>query len=176
MRISETSLGGLCLVEADEVKDERGGFVRTFCAASFIENGLELPVCQFSISKNTRRYTLRGMHFQASPAAEIKLVRCISGAIFDVAIDLREDSPTFRQWFGVELNEENNKALYIPEGFAHGFLTLRDHSHVAYQMNVPYQPEFARAVRWNDRAFKIDWPFKPEVMSSKDQLINDFTW
>lgn len=133
-------------------------------------------VRQCSLSRNVSRGTLRGMHYQAPPHGECKLVRCSRGAIFDVAVDLRPESPTFRRWYGIELSDENDTMLYIPEGFAHGFLTLTDSSEVLYQISVAYAPDHARGVRWNDAAFAIAWPEQPRVLSERDRSFPDFTW
>jgi len=154
--------------------DERGGFARSWCKQEFQNQGLNGNLVQCSISRNTRKGTLRGMHYQATPFAETKLVRCTAGAIYDVALDLREQSSTFRQWFGVTLSAENRQSLYIPEGCAHGFLTLTDESEVLYQISEFYHPESSRGVRWDDPAFRIVWPGKVEVISQRDRNYADF--
>jgi dTDP-4-dehydrorhamnose 3,5-epimerase len=172
----ETGLERLVVVESIERVDERGSFIRTFDADQWHEEGLASRVVQCSLSRNTRRRTLRGMHYQELPHGEAKLVRCSRGAIFDVAVDLRRDSPTFRRWFGIELTESNGRMLHIPEQFAHGFLTLADDTEVAYQMSAIYAPDYARGVRWDDPAFGIEWPALPEVMSERDRQYPDFEW
>ena len=176
MNFLDTGIDDLVLVELDEQRDERGSFVRTFDAAEWQARGFATRIAQCNLSRNTRRGTLRGMHFQAPPHAEAKLVRCSRGAIFDVAVDLRDDFPTFRRWFGVELTESNRRMLQIPERFAHGFLTLVDDSEVAYQMSAEYEPSHARGVRWDDPAFGIQWPASPIVISDRDRTFPDFRW
>lgn len=153
--------------------DERGFFARTFCTNEFAIHGLNARIVQCSISFNRRRGTLRGLHYQAAPRAETKLVRCTRGAVYDVVLDLRGDSPTFRQWIGVELTEQKRNMVYIPEGCAHGFLTLADETEVFYQMSEFYALESARGVRWDDPAFRIDWPGKVEVISERDRTYPD---
>lgn len=161
------------MVEQERHADERGYFARTFCVEEFEEQGLDPGLAQCSVSFNRRRGTLRGLHYQAPPAAEVKLVRCTRGALFDVALDLRPDSPTFRRWIGVELTEDDGRALYIPRGFAHGFLTLAASTEVAYQMSTPYAPEAARGIRWNDPFHRIEWPGPVEVIASRDRDYPD---
>lgn len=176
MRFLETPLNGAWVIDLDLLGDERGWFARTFDAGEFAARGLNPDVAQCNASFNARRGTLRGMHYQAEPHGESKLVRCVRGAIFDVAVDLREGSPTLRRWHGVELSAENRLAFYIPPGLAHGFQTLSDDAEVLYQMGSPYVPEAARGVRWDDPAFAIDWP-QPSgdrVISEKDRLYPDF--
>lgn len=154
--------------------DDRGFFARSWCRQEFQEAGLNSALVQCSFSYNRKRGTLRGMHYQAGPHAETKVVRCTMGAIYDVALDLRQESPTFRQWTAVILTASNRHMLYIPEGCAHGFLTLEDNTEVFYQMSECYYPEAARGVRWDDPAFKIDWPDKVEVISERDRMYPDF--
>jgi dTDP-4-dehydrorhamnose 3,5-epimerase len=158
MRFIETPLPGAWVIEPEEIEDERGWFARTFDAEEFRRRGLNPDVVQCNASYNRRAGTLRGMHYQAAPHGESKLVRCVRGAIFDVAVDLRPDSPTFRGWHGVELSAENRLAFYIPAELAHGFQTLTDETEVLYQMGNPYVPEAGRGVRWDDPAFAIEWP------------------
>jgi dTDP-4-dehydrorhamnose 3,5-epimerase len=158
MRFLETPLHGAFLIELDRLEDERGWFARTFDADEFRTRGLNPDVVQCNTSFNARRGTLRGMHYQAEPHGETKVVRCISGTIFDVAVDLRPASPTFRRWHGVQLTAENRLAFYIPAGLAHGFQTLTENCEVLYQMGHRYVPEAARGVRWDDPAFGIQWP------------------
>jgi len=174
MIFTETKLQGLFMVDLERREDERGFFARTWCRNEFEAHGLETRLVQCNVSFNLRRGTLRGMHYQAPPCAEIKLARCTLGAIYDVAIDLRPDSPTFRQWAAVELTAENRRALYIPAGFAHGFQTLRDNSEVFYQMSEFYHAAYARGVRWNDLAFGISWPLPDPLLSERDHAYPDF--
>ncbi|VBB05183.1 dtdp-4-dehydrorhamnose 3 5-epimerase [Lucifera butyrica] len=169
MIFHKTGLEGAFLVEYEANADERGFFARTWCRREFVEQGLNPELVQCSISFNKKKGTLRGMHYQAAPYAEAKLVRCTRGAIYDVIIDLRPDSPDWRRWFGVELAVANNKMLYVPEGFAHGFITLADNTEVFYQMSAYYQPEATKGVRWNDPAFGIQWPIPVEMISRKDE-------
>jgi dTDP-4-dehydrorhamnose 3,5-epimerase len=154
--------------------DERGAFARTFCRKDFESHGLNGSISQCSISLNTRKYTLRGMHYQKKPCAEAKLVRCSRGVIYDVIVDLRYDSPTFKQWTSVEISAENRKMVYVPVDFAHGFQTLTDGTEVIYQMSEFYSPSHADGFRWNDPSFKIKWPSDNFVISSKDQTYPDF--
>jgi dTDP-4-dehydrorhamnose 3,5-epimerase len=158
MRFMQTPLSGAWAIELEEIEDERGWFARTFDAKEFRARGLNPDVVQCNASFNARRDTLRGMHYQAEPHGESKLVRCVRGAIFDVAVDLRPNSPTYRDWHGVQLSADNRLAFYLPAGLAHGFQTLTDNSEVLYQMGDPYIPEAGRGVRWDDPAFGIEWP------------------
>ncbi len=176
MRFIQTPLFGTWLIELDLLSDERGWFARTFDQQEFEAHGLNPVVVQCNSSFNARRDTLRGMHYQAEPHGESKLVRCVRGAIFDVAVDLRADSPTRCHWHGVELSAENLRAYYIPAGLAHGFQTLSDDCEVVYQMGNAYVPEAARGVRWDDTAFGIEWP-EPAgelTISEKDGGYPDF--
>lgn len=174
MIFQETKLKGAYIVEPERVEDERGFFARTWCKREFKERGINPKLTQCNISFNKKKGTLRGMHYQAVPYEEAKLVRCTMGAIYDVIIDLRPDSETFKQWMSLELTDENRKMLYIPEGFAHGFLTLVNNTEVFYQMSEFYMPEYSRGVRWNDPAFRINWPEKVVVISEKDKYYKDF--
>ncbi|HEX8243788.1 MAG TPA: dTDP-4-dehydrorhamnose 3,5-epimerase, partial [Longimicrobium sp.] len=158
MIFTATELAGAWIVDPERLEDERGFFARTFDAGEFARRGLRSAFPQCSVSFNARAGTLRGMHFQAEPHAEAKLVRCTAGAVYDVIVDLRPESPTRLRWIGVELSAANRRALYVPEGCAHGFQTLADASEVFYQISVPYAAESARGVRWNDPAFGITWP------------------
>ena len=158
MRFTETRLKGAFIIEPERLEDERGFFARTFCQKEFGAHGLNSKIVQCNVSYNKHKGTLRGMHYQAPPMAEAKLVSCTRGAIYDVIIDLQPESPTYCQWFAEELNAENSKMIYIPEGFAHGFQTLEDETEVFYQMSEFYSPEHARGVRWDDPAFGIKWP------------------
>ncbi len=168
MIFTETALRGAYLVDLDRAGDERGFFARTFCVEEFAARGLTAPASQCSVSFNETGGTLRGLHFQAAPHDEDKLVRCTRGAIFDVIVDLRPESDTQGQWFSVELTAENHRALYVPKGFAHGFLSLEDRTEVLYMIGVPYAPGFARGLRWDDPALGIRWPRPPSVISARD--------
>ncbi|MGO9689078.1 MAG: dTDP-4-dehydrorhamnose 3,5-epimerase [Syntrophobacteraceae bacterium] len=174
MIFRETPLKGAFVIEIEKHADNRGFFGRSWCRGEFEEHGLNPRLVQCSISFNPRRATLRGMHYQAAPFKEAKLIRCTMGSIHDVIVDLRPDSETFRQYFAVDLNSENRKMLYVPEGFAHGFLTTCDDSEVFYQMSEFYSPDHSRGFRWNDPAFGIDWPFEVEIISDRDRNYTDF--
>ena len=169
-----TGIEGAWMIEAERLRDERGFFARTWDAEEFAERGLDPRLAQCSISYNRARGTLRGLHYQAAPFEEAKLVRCTAGAIFDVVVDLRPESGSFRGWFGEELSAENRRALYVPEGCAHGFLTLADDSEVHYQISQFYAPEAARGVRWDDPAFGITWPGEVLVINDRDRTYPDF--
>ncbi len=175
MIFHETEVPGVVLVELEKMVDQRGFFARSFCGSEFAAHGLHASFVQTNISFNSQRATLRGMHFQAEPKPEPKLVRCTRGAAFDVALDLRRDSPTFCRWVGRELSEDNHHALYVPAGCAHGLLTLTDNTEVSYLMGVAYDPDLARGVRWNDQAFGIKWPMQPVIISARDASYPDFT-
>lgn len=168
MIFTETELSGAYAIDLRPIEDERGFFARSFCAEEFAARGLPDRMPQSSVSYNRRRGTLRGLHFQAAPHAEEKLVRCTSGAIYDVIVDLRESSPTRHRWIGIELSAENRRALFVPKDFAHGFLTLADDSEVLYMISVPYAADHRRGVRWNDPAFGIDWPLEPLHIAERD--------
>ena len=169
MQFAETRLPRVFLVDLDRVEDDRGFFARSFCAEEFRREGLDPTLSQCNVSYNHHRGTLRGMHLQIAPDAEAKLVRVTRGAIFDVALDLRPDSPRFREWVGFRLDAENHRALYLPEGVAHGFLTLEDDSEVFYQMSHPHAPTSARGFRHDDPAFGIDWPEPVVHISDRDR-------
>ena len=170
-----TKLRGVYIIEPDRRQDERGFFARTFCRQEFEAHGLNPQVAQCNTSFNKKKGTLRGMHFQAAPFAEDKVIRCTAGAIYDVALDLRPDSPTHRQWTAVELTEDNRKSIYIPAGCAHGFQTLADASEVFYQISEFYHPECAGGVRWNDPTFRIEWPLGAAlILSEKDRSYADY--
>ena len=175
MIFNTTPLKGAYLIEIERYEDERGFFSRTWCRREFEEKGLNPRLVQCNLSYNKNEGTLRGMHFQAAPFEEAKLVSCIQGAIFDVIIDLRSDSPTFKKHLSVTLSAENHNMLYVPEGFAHGFLTLNMDTYVYYQMSEYYAPEYARGIRWNDPAFGIRWPREVNVISERDANYPDFT-
>jgi dTDP-4-dehydrorhamnose 3,5-epimerase len=168
MRFATTDLDGLVVVELQRIEDERGSFARIFCADAFASAGLATAFPQCNISLNRRRGTLRGLHWQDAPYPEGKLVRCTRGAVWDVAVDLRPDSPTFRRWLGFDLTASNGRALYIPPGFAHGFQTLEDDVEVFYHMTESYRSGLARGALWNDPAFSIAWPLPDPILSPRD--------
>jgi dTDP-4-dehydrorhamnose 3,5-epimerase len=174
MKFLPLQMSGAFVVEPEFHSDDRGFFARTFCAKEFAAHGLNASLSQCSLSFNTRKGTLRGMHYQLKPHEEAKLVRCTMGEIYDVIIDLRPTSRMFRKWAGVTLSADSRKAIYIPEGFAHGFLTLSDNVEVFYHMAEFFYPECAAGVRWNDPAFKIDWPESVKVISERDNNYPDF--
>jgi len=174
MIFTPTRLTDAYIIEIQPLEDERGFFVRSFCQNEFEKHGLNPRIAQCNVSNNKKKGTLRGMHYQARPHEEAKLVRCTCGAIYDVIIDLRPTSPTFMQWVAVELTAANRKMLYIPEGFAHGFQTLEDNTEVFYQMSEFYVPECARGVRWDDPAFSVQWPDTDRNISERDQNFADF--
>jgi dTDP-4-dehydrorhamnose 3,5-epimerase len=174
MIFRETGIGGAWLIELERLEDERGFFARTWDANEFEARTLNPALAQCSISYNGVRGTLRGLHYQAAPYEEAKVVRCTAGAIFDVVVDLRTGSSTFGGWFGTELSAENRLGLYIPEGCAHGFLTLADGCEVHYQISQFYVPDSARGVRWNDPAFGIIWPEEVAVINERDASYPDF--
>jgi dTDP-4-dehydrorhamnose 3,5-epimerase len=162
------------VVEMEKRGDDRGFFARAFCENEFAARGLATRMVQMNDSLSVRRGTLRGMHYQLAPKAETKVVRCFRGALFDIVLDLRRDSPTFGKTFGVELTAENRRMLYVPKGFAHGFVTLLDDTEAFYLVDEFYSPEHERGVRWNDPRFAIEWPVQPAVMSEKDRAYRDF--
>lgn len=170
-----TTLSGAFVIEPEKHEDERGFFARSFCKTEFEAHALNPQTVQCNISFNRRKGTLRGMHYQIAPFAEAKLVRCTAGAIYDVIIDLRPGSATYKQHFGETLSAENYKMLYIPEGFAHGFQTLQDNSEVFYQMSEFYSPEHSRGVRYNDPTFGIAWPIGDPIILGRDRGYTDFT-
>ena len=174
MIFRETPLPGAWLLEPERFEDERGFFARTFCRSDFAERGLDPDVSQCSVSYNHRRGTVRGLHFQIAPHEEVKLVRVTRGALWDVLVDLRPASPTFRKHFAVVLSAGDGNQLYIPKGMAHGFQTLEDGAEVFYQISVPYAPDSARGYRWDDPAFAIPWPEPVTVMSEKDRNLPFF--
>jgi dTDP-4-dehydrorhamnose 3,5-epimerase len=172
----ETSLPGAFVIDVERREDERGFFARSWCAKEYAEHGLETRLVQANLSWNPRRGTLRGMHFQHAPHAEVKIVRATKGAIYDVIIDLRPDSPTFKEWIGVELTAESRRALYVPEGFAHGFQTLVPDCEVHYLVTEFYTASAEGGVRWNDPAFGIHWPDPNNAfLSAKDAAWPDFS-
>jgi dTDP-4-dehydrorhamnose 3,5-epimerase len=170
----ETYLSEAFVIEPEKLEDERGFFARSFCRKEYKNYGLNPRVTQCNISFNLKRGTLRGMHYQVSPFEEAKLVRCTRGAIHDIIVDIRPESLTFKGHFGLTLTAENRRMLYIPEGFAHGFLTLEDNTEVFYQMSEFYDPASARGFRWNDPGFSITWPASIEVISERDRNYPDF--
>jgi dTDP-4-dehydrorhamnose 3,5-epimerase len=174
MTFHETKLAGVLEIHLELNSDARGFFARSWCQKEFEDHGLNSNLVQCSISLNSQKGTLRGMHYQAAPFAEAKVVRCTAGVVYDVVLDLRSQSPTFKQWFATVLSAENRHSLYIPEGCAHGFLTLTDKSEVFYQMSEFYHPEAGRGVRWDDSAFEIAWPEKVEAISERDRTYPDF--
>lgn len=173
MRFSATALAGAYVIDYEPHHDERGFFARTWCAQELRERGLEPGLAQCSVSYNHRRGTLRGLHYQSPPFAEVKVVRCTRGALFDVALDLRPDSPTFRKWLGIDLTQDNGRALYVPRGFAHGFYVLADATEASYLISAPYTPSAARGVRWNDPFHGIVWPGPVEIISPRDRDYPD---
>ncbi|HEX3915561.1 MAG TPA: dTDP-4-dehydrorhamnose 3,5-epimerase [Steroidobacteraceae bacterium] len=168
MILTETPLAGAFLVDLEPQRDERGFFARAYCAQEFAAHGLRAGFEQCSVSFNDRKGTLRGLHHQAAPHEEHKLVRCTAGAIFDVILDIRPDSSSYLRWFGTELTAQNRRALFIPPGYAHGFITLDDGAEVYYMISVPHAPQHARGFRWNDPAFAVRWPLTPSVVSARD--------
>jgi dTDP-4-dehydrorhamnose 3,5-epimerase len=168
MNFAPCPLEGAVVIDIAPARDERGFFARTFCAREFAARGLAADLRQCSVSFNARRGTLRGLHFQAAPHEEDKLVRCTAGAVFDVIVDLRPGSATRHDWFGLELSAANRRALYVPRGFAHGFLSLAPDTELLYMISADYVPDAARGVRWNDPAIGIAWPAAPAVISARD--------
>ncbi|HEY2675327.1 MAG TPA: dTDP-4-dehydrorhamnose 3,5-epimerase [Steroidobacteraceae bacterium] len=168
MIFSESPLPGAFMVDMARLEDERGFFARAYCAEEFASHGLGTEMRQCSVSYNGLKGTLRGLHYQGAPHEEHKLVRCTAGAIFDVIVDIRPQSPHYRRWFGTQLTADNRRSLFIPPGFAHGFVTLRDQTEVCYMISVPHAPEHSRGYRWNDPAFGIQWPVVPSIISQRD--------
>ncbi len=174
MIFKETKLKGAYVIDIEKLNDERGFFARAWCQKEFIDNGLESNLAQVNVSYNKVKGTLRGMHYQMSPYQEVKIVRCTKGAIYDVIIDLRAESPTFKKWIGVELTSDNYRLLYVPEDFGHGFQTLVDNTEITYQVSQFYSPGAERGIRWNDPVLEIDWPLKPSMISDKDKNWPDY--
>lgn len=174
MIFTETKLQGAFIIELEKMEDERGFFARSWCQQEFELRELNPRLVQCNISYNKEKGTLRGMHYQATQHEEAKLVRCTKGIIYDIIIDLRPSSLTFKQWLAVELSVDNYRILYIPGGFAHGFQTLENDTEVFYQMSDFYHPECARGVRWNDPTFKMIWPMQPSIISFKDDSYDNF--
>jgi len=175
MKFTACPIAGAWLIEVEKSADERGFFARTQCMDEFSAHGLNGVFRQSSISYNQKRGTLRGMHYQASPHAESKLVRCTAGAIYDVIVDVRRSSASFRRWFGTELTVGNRRALYIPEGVAHGFISIGDETELLYMISTDYVPESARGFRWNDATIGISWPIAPVVISARDASLPAFS-
>lgn len=169
MKFKEAKLKGLYVIEPEIHLDERGYFARVFCKQELSKIGINFNIAQINRSLNKKQGTIRGMHFQKSPKAEDKIIQCIKGKIYDVAIDLRQDSPTYGEWFVEELSEENKKMFLIPKGFAHGFQTLTDSCEILYFMSEFYSPQYESGVRWNDPFFNIKWPIKNPILSEKDK-------
>lgn len=174
MIFTETKLKGAYVIDLERVTDERGFFARRWCAREFASHGLNPAVVQMNVGHNAKKGTLRGMHFQFAPYAEVKVVHCSRGALYDVIIDLRDGSPTKNQWFGVELTAENGRMLYVPEGFAHGYQTTENETDLVYQTSQLYTKEAASGVRYNDPAFGIVWPLPVSVISSGDKGWPDY--
>jgi len=174
MIFKRTGIQGVHLLELERIADERGFFARLWSQAEFAKHGIDSPFVQGNLSFNPRLGTLRGMHYQLPPQEETKIVRCTMGAIFDVAVDLRRDSPTFQQWVGAPLTAENREMLLIPPGCAHGYLTLTENTEVTYQMSAYYAPQHGAGVRWNDPAFGIQWPGDVMVIADRDRNYPDF--
>lgn len=175
MIFTETRLKGAFIIDIEPIGDERGFFARSWCGKEFGEAGLNSNLRQCSISFNKKRGTLRGMHYQVAPFPEAKLVRCTMGKIYDVIIDMRKESDTYRQWISVELSAQNRRMLYVPENFAHGFQTLEDNTEVFYQMSEFFHPECARGARWDDPAFQIHWPDDERIISTSDRNFPNYS-
>ncbi len=169
MKFTKTDLKDAYIIDLERLSDERGFFARAYCENEFKEHGIDSQIVQANVSYNHKKGTMRGMHFQEEPHGEAKLIRCTKGAIYDAIIDVRQDSPTYKEWIGVELNEENRRMLYVPEGFAHGFITLEDDVEVTYQVSEFYTPGAEKGIKYDDPMFNIDWPVEVEVISEKDR-------
>ena len=174
MKFFETPLAGVYLIELEAMEDERGFFARSFCRGEFVRHGLNPDVAQCNVSYNRHKATLRGLHYQAEPHEEAKLVRCTAGAIFDVIVDIRRKSQSHMRWFSVELSARNHRMLYVPEGFAHGFQTLIDDTEVFYQMTESYHPASSTGIRWDDPAFGIEWPLPQPILSERDKMFENY--
>jgi dTDP-4-dehydrorhamnose 3,5-epimerase len=175
MTLNETTVRGALLIDIEPAKDDRGFFAVSWSRKEWEDRGLRSRITRCGLSFNRVRGTLRGMHYQAKPREEAKLVRCTLGAIYDVVIDLRPESPSFKDWFGVELSAGNRRMMYVPEGVAHGFISLADGSEVFYQISEDHDPDAARGVRWNDPAFGIRWPLAPRAIARRDATYPDWT-
>lgn len=174
MTFRETALKGAYVITPELQEDKRGFFCRTFCEETFKERGLQFKIVQANLSYNKKKGTLRGLHYQESPYEEAKVVECRRGAIFDVILDLRPESPTYKQWCAIELSDKNRKMLFIPEGFAHGFQTLKEDTEVGYLMSEFYRPAASKGIRWEDPAFGISWPIQNPILSDGDQSYCPF--
>jgi len=174
LKFLETPLPGAFVIDLELTSDERGFFARSFCRDEFLRHNLNSEVAQCSVSFNHLKGTLRGLHYQAKPHEETKLVRCTAGAMYDVIVDIRPASPTFRRWFATELTAHNHRMLYAPEGLAHGFQTLVDHTEVFYQISMPYHPESAKGIRWDDPSFGIEWPLTQPILSERDRSYPNY--
>jgi dTDP-4-dehydrorhamnose 3,5-epimerase len=171
MKVLDSTLAGVLILDAEPIADERGFFARIWDREQLESRGQTGEIAESSIAYNAERGTLRGLHYQDAPHAEAKTVRCTAGAIYDVAVDLRDESPTRFQWVAVELTADGHRSLFIPGGFAHGYLTLTDHAEVMYQMSAPYRAEAARGIRWDDATLGIDWPIAVERISERDGAL-----
>lgn len=174
MKFNDTPLQGAYTIELEKRGDDRGFFARLFCADEFSNQGIVSSYAQINNSLTSKRGTLRGMHYQLPPSAEVKVVRCIRGSLYDVIVDLRPDSSTYGEWFGETLSAENRLMMYVPKGFAHGFLTLEENTEAIYLVSDPYAPELERGIRFDDPEFGIEWPVAPEEVSQKDRSWPDF--
>ena len=175
MKFTETRIPGVFVIELERHEDDRGWFARAWCREDFAAHGLPTDLAQTNHSHNTQRGTVRGMHFQTAPHAEVKLVRCVAGTVHDVALDIRPESPTFKQSVATELSADNGVAMFLPEGIAHGFQTLTDNATLFYQMSAPYEPKSARGVRWDDATFQIKWPIAEAIVGKRELAFPDFT-
>jgi dTDP-4-dehydrorhamnose 3,5-epimerase len=173
MIFKELQLKGVFTVDLEPKEDNRGFYARAWCRDEFGQHGLVTDFAQINISYTHKKGTVRGLHYQVPPHGEVKLVRCVRGAIFDVVVDMRPDSPTYRQWLGIELSADNRRALYVPENFAHGFASLTDDCELIYSISSSYHPEAERGIRYNDPAIGIEWPVDIEIMSDKDRNMPD---
>ena len=174
MKFTEMPIAGVILVELEPASDDRGFFARTYCREEFTRHGLDPEIAQCSMAFSAKAGTVRGMHYQRDPHGEVKLIRCTRGAVYDVVVDLRSDSSTFRRWYGVELSADNRRMLYIPRGIAHGYQSLQDGTEISYQMSTPYHPEAAAGVRWDDPAFGVIWPLEVTVIAERDRTYPNF--
>lgn len=174
MKFNKTPLAGAYTIDLQRIGDDRGFFARLFCTKEFSDAGLVTSFEQINNSLTKNKGTLRGMHYQLPPFAEVKVVRCIRGALFDVILDLRPDSPTYGKWYGDTLSADNRRMMYVPKGFAHGFLTLEEDTEAFYLVSTPYAPEYERGIRYNDPEFDIEWPIEPLEVSEKDAQWKDF--
>lgn len=174
MQFTETKLKGAYIIDIERLEDERGFFARTWCQKEFHDHNLNSKLVQCSVSYNAKKGTLRGMHYQTEPFEECKLIRCTRGSIYDVIVDIRQASATYGQYIDVVLSSENRRMLFVPEGFAHGFLTLEDNTEIFYQMSEFFAPNHSKGFRWNDPAFGIKWPDEIRIISERDRNMPDF--